>query len=305
MKAKVTNAWSAVTESPAEGQPVLTRVVVESTVSPAGWRLHRASPTRWTLVLTGLSLNMPAGSLSVWDGLVTEFRVDEAAPDRVQVDVVLEHPAEAWVEIREGLPVRTVVSLDRGSVSRIMGGRVVAIDPGHGGRDFGTRGPINLVEKDVVLDVARRLAARLSAVGARPILTRDGDGDVSPVERVRRAVAAGAECLVSLHTGHAAQAAVAGVRTLFPPGPPGGRELAACLHRGVLRKIRRPDRGMVAGWGRLPGPPAAIPSACVEAACIANPVEEGWLRNPVFKDRLAQGICNGLKDYFGLAVTPR
>lgn len=296
MKAKVTNAWSAVTESPGDGWPALTRVVVESTVPPAGHKLRRLSSIRWALELAGLSLNMPAGNLAVWDGLVAEFGVGETISDRVQVDVVLEHPAEARVEIVEGLPARTVVSFDRSFISRVLAGRTVAIDPGHGGRDAGALGPINLVEKDVVLDVAHRLAVSLSAAGARPVLTRQGDDEVSTAERVRRAVGAGAECFISLHTGHTARTVV-GMRTLFLRGIPGGRELAACLHRGILRKSGRPDRGMGEGGSRLAGP-LNIPVAYVELVCIANPLEEAWLRNPVFKDRLAQGICNGLKDYF-------
>lgn len=297
MKAKVTNAWSVVAGAAETGRPGRTRIVIESTAPPAGCRLSRPFPTRWTLELGGLSLNMPAGSLSVRDGLVSEFLLAEAAPDRVRIDVFLEHPTEARVEIRDGLPVRTVLHLDRAPVQRILGGRIVAIDPGHGGADVGARGPVNLIEKDVVLQIAKRLAAWLAASGARPVLVRTDDEDVPARERVRRAADAGAECLVSLHTGHATRREVAGTRALFPPGSPEGRALAECLHRGVVGRIGRPDRGVVGDERALPGP-FPCPAARVEVVCIANPLEEGWLRSPVFKDRAAQGLCNGLQDYF-------
>lgn len=297
MKARVTNAWSDVYQPPEEREPAVTRVVLESTVPPADYRLYRPFPTRCTLELKGLSLNMPAGGFPVWDGLVAEFRVTEAAPDSVRMDVFLEHPAAALVSVQEGLPARTVVSLERGVISHIMAGRVVAVDPGHGGTDTGARGPINLVEKDIVLDVARRLAKRLSATGATPVLIREGDDVVSPAERTRRAAATGAACLVSIHTGHAARPAVAGTRTLFRPGAAGDQELAALLHRGVLRKIRRPDRGVAPDERVLPAT-LPCPAARVEAVCLTNPLEEAWLRSPVFRDRLAQGLFNGIKDYF-------
>lgn len=316
MKPKVTNAWSDVvavagggavdggsgggaapgTGRGGEGRPQ-SRIALESTVPPASVRLRRGSPSRWILTLEGLSLNMPAGDLPVWDGLVAGFSVTDAPPDRVRVEVTLEHPAEARVEVREGLPARTLLTFDRACLRAVLGGRAVAIDPGHGGGDAGARGPINLVEKVLMLDVARRLAAHLEVAGARPILTREGDEEVSAAERVRRARAAGADCLVSLHTGHDPRPGVMGTRTLFLPGNPGGRALAACLHRGVLRKAGRPDRGMGEGGYGLPGA-LPFPAAVVEAVCVANPLEEGWLRSPVFKDRIAQGLRNGLKDFF-------
>lgn len=303
VKPKVTNAWSDVPAAPGgagagggPGRPQ-SRIALESTVPPAGVRLRRESPTRWVLMLEGLSLNMPAGHLAVWDGVVAGFSVDDAPPDRVRVEVRLDHPAEARVEVREGLPARTFLTFDRSCLNAILGGRTVAVDPGHGGEDAGARGPINLVEKVLMLDVARRLAAHLEAAGARPVLTREGDEAVPAAERVRRARAAGADCLVSLHTGHDPRPGVMGTRTLFLPGHPGGRALAACLHRGVLRKAGRPDRGLAEGGYGLPGA-LPFPAVIVEAVCVANPLEEGWLRSPVFKDRVAQGIRNGLMDHF-------
>lgn len=298
MKPKVTNAWSDVAAAGGAADPLEeSRIVLESTVPPAGVRLRRGTPTRWTLILEGLSLNMPAGDLAVWDGLVAGFSVSDAPPERVRVEVVLDHPAEARVEVREGLPARTSLTFERSRLRAILGDRAVAIDPGHGGGDAGARGPVNLVEKALMLDVARRLAAHLEAAGARPILTREGDEDVPAAERVRRARAAGADCLVSLHTGHDPRPRVMGTRTLFLPGHPGGRALAACLHRGVLRKAGRPDRGLAEGGYGLPGAPP-FPAVIVEAVCVANPLEEGWMRSPVFRDRVAQGLRNGLKDYF-------
>jgi len=51
----------------------------------------------------------------------------------------------------------------------------VVIDAGHGGEDTGAHGVRGLVEKDLVLDVSRRLAARLRERSLRVVMTRDGD----------------------------------------------------------------------------------------------------------------------------------
>lgn len=295
MRAKVTNAWSSVAGAGREDGPGISRVVIESTLPPAAPRLVRPAPDRLVLELAGLSLNMPAGRLPVHDGLISAFAVTEPSPGLVRVDIELEHPAEARLEVAPGLPVRTSVILDRRPIRDILAGLVIAIDPGHGGEDAGARGPINLQEKNITLHVARRLAEWLAAAGARPVLTRESDTAVPAGERLLRAREAGAQCFVSLHTAHSPRREPQGTRTLYRPG---GEALAECLHRAVLAKVRRPDRGIRRDDGRsLPGQPPC-PAAGVELVCIANPLEEAWLRSPVFKDRLAQGLANGLKDYF-------
>lgn len=77
---------------------------------------------------------------------------------------------------------------------------VVAIDAGHGGADPGAIGRGGTREKDVVLAIARDLAARVAAEpGMRAVLTRNGDYYIAHRERIRRARAARADMFVSIH----------------------------------------------------------------------------------------------------------
>lgn len=77
---------------------------------------------------------------------------------------------------------------------------VIAIDPGHGGRDPGAVGRHGGLEKDIVLSVARRLHALLEDTpGFRPVMTRDGDEFLSLAERIGRAREARADLFVSIH----------------------------------------------------------------------------------------------------------
>ncbi len=91
----------------------------------------------------------------------------------------------------------------------------VVIDAGHGGEDEGARGPRGALEKDVVLDVASRLAARLRAQGLRVVLTREADHFV-PLER-RTAIAndARGDLFVSIHANAARDHGAHGVETYF------------------------------------------------------------------------------------------
>jgi N-acetylmuramoyl-L-alanine amidase len=91
----------------------------------------------------------------------------------------------------------------------------VVVDAGHGGEDHGARGPKGLLEKDLVLDLARRLAARLAAQGLTIVMTRDADRFVSLDERTRHANDAGADLFVSIHANASKLRDVAGIETFF------------------------------------------------------------------------------------------
>lgn len=77
---------------------------------------------------------------------------------------------------------------------------VIMLDPGHGGIDTGTRAATGEQEKDIVLDVAKRLRARLESLGKyRVLMTRSDDTYVPLDERVRMARDANASLFVSIH----------------------------------------------------------------------------------------------------------
>ena len=69
---------------------------------------------------------------------------------------------------------------------------VAVVDPGHGGEKDGAIGPGGVREKDLTLQIARRVAARLRRQGARVVLTRSADRGVGLAERAARANAEGA-----------------------------------------------------------------------------------------------------------------
>jgi len=76
----------------------------------------------------------------------------------------------------------------------------VVVDPGHGGEDPGAIGPGGIREKDVVLDVAKRLRDRLlERKGVRVVLTRDSDVFIPLFERTKIAKRENADLFVSVH----------------------------------------------------------------------------------------------------------
>jgi N-acetylmuramoyl-L-alanine amidase len=104
------------------------------------------------------------------------------------------------------------------SMIRVLGlkvGRIV-LDPGHGGHDTGTIGPEGLREKDLVLDVAKRLGALIEdRLGSEVIYTRNDDVFVPLERRTEIANEAKADLFLSIHANSSTLHSVAGVETYY------------------------------------------------------------------------------------------
>ena len=104
------------------------------------------------------------------------------------------------------------------SLTRALGLKVnrIVIDAGHGGHDDGTVGPNGVLEKDVVLDVALRLAKLVqSRMGAEVVLTRSDDTFIPLHERTAIANQRKADLFLSIHANSSPAPSVAGTETFF------------------------------------------------------------------------------------------
>jgi N-acetylmuramoyl-L-alanine amidase len=119
------------------------------------------------------------------------------------------------------------------SLTRALGlkiGRIV-IDPGHGGHDTGTIGPTGLMEKDLCLDVALRLAKLIEqrVPSEEIVYTRQDDKYVGLERRTAIANEAKADLFVSIHANSSDDASVSGIETYYLNfnGSPQAMEVAA------------------------------------------------------------------------------
>lgn len=194
--------------------PEATRVVLDLS-APAEHRVFSlANPHRIVIDLPrtsarrALALPEPKGYVSAvrtGNRPGGELRVVLDLKDAVQPKSFLLPPNEQYGH-------RLVIDLEPAHATAVVkrttapaapaGGRdlVVVIDPGHGGEDPGASGRRGVREKDVVLAIAKRLAAELERQpGIRPVLTRDGDYFISLNERREIARKARADLFVSIH----------------------------------------------------------------------------------------------------------
>ena len=92
---------------------------------------------------------------------------------------------------------------------------IVVLDPGHGGVETGAIGPSGLEEKDVTLDLARRLKPLLERQGLTVVLTRDEDRVLPLDDRTAIANQNRAELFVSLHVNASKRKSAVGAETYF------------------------------------------------------------------------------------------
>ncbi len=123
-------------------------------------------------------------------------------------------PAVTFPDVREASPT---ASGDR-SLIRALGLKIgkIVIDPGHGGHDTGTIGPNGLEEKDLVLDVGRRLGKLLQArLGADVVYTRKDDTFIPLESRTSIANQEQADLFVSIHANSSRDPDARGVETYY------------------------------------------------------------------------------------------
>jgi N-acetylmuramoyl-L-alanine amidase len=126
-------------------------------------------------------------------------------------------PVAARTALPEPAPAKRNANGER-SLTRVLGlklGRVV-IDPGHGGHDVGTHGASGALEKEVVLDVAKRLGALLEdRLGSEVIYTRTDDTFIPLERRTQIANEGRADLFLSIHANSSPYKYVAGVETYY------------------------------------------------------------------------------------------
>lgn len=219
----------------------------------------------------------------------------------------------------------------------------IVIDPGHGGVDPGAVGVAvggrRLHEKDLTLDVAKRLATLLRRHrGVRVLLTRDGDETVSLAHRVEISNAAAADLFISIHANSLGDARANAVETYYfgapadpdtwwlaklentESGMPIGtfRDLVATLGDTLKRQeslalARVVQTQLLEVVMRRTAPPGTgvkeapfvvlmgveAPSVLAEVTCISNRREAVRLAAPGYRQAIAEALARGIIAYIG------
>jgi N-acetylmuramoyl-L-alanine amidase len=198
--------------------PSFTRIVVETT-TPLVHRVEPGAGKEARIRLLGLSGGPQVETIS--DGFVDEARLERAGADAL-LRVVFEGVAGELRVSTLSDPPRLVLDFARPGEpaprerTAFTPLRTIVLDAGHGGHDSGAVGPAGLQEKELVLDVTRRVARLLEArLDVKALLSRDGDAFVPLRDRTSFANRERADLFVSIHANAHRVAASEGVETYF------------------------------------------------------------------------------------------
>ncbi|MCW2621146.1 MAG: N-acetylmuramoyl-L-alanine amidase, partial [Frankiales bacterium] len=174
-----------------------------------------------------------------------------------------------------------------------LAGKIVVLDPGHGGPDRGSCA-YGFDEASIVEDLAARIEGRLTAVGVRALLTRGSDSCPSEAERAAFANEVGADLVVSLHVDRDPSPRAQGVATYHFGSGDGvfstvGEKLASLVQREVTARTDLLDcsvHGKTWELLRL----TRMPAVRLELGHLSHHDDAARLAQPAFRDTVAEAV---------------
>ena len=180
------------------------------------------------------------------------------------------------------------------------GKKLIVIDAGHGGSDAGAVGVTGKREKDVNLSIALKVQALLvNDPHLEVILTRDDDTFIELGNRGTKANEVKADAFVSIHANSVKNAPSAnGTESYYHEQA--SKAFTQVMHKHLLEATGFRDRGVKQANFKVIRD-ANMVSVLLETGFLSNAAEEAKLFTDDMQQRIAQGIVDGLKEYFGFA----
>lgn len=184
-------------------------------------------------------------------------------------------------------------------------GVIITVDPGHGGRDPGTMyGTIK--EKDLNLEISKKLEEELIKNGAIVYMIRDSDIDLSSIydskkkrgdlyRRLLKIKENKSDLYISIHINWYENSKHRGAEVLYNTINPNNKILAEKImtqfktNQKSKRNIKKTTLYMYKN--------TTTPGVLVETGFLSNPYERGLLQSEDYQEKLAYSITEGIKDY--------
>lgn len=306
-----------------------TRIVLELD-SPVPFKVeHLKEEGKVLVILEKASISEgAAATASIEDGLVKTVTI-EKVEGGTRATIELTTSSFTVSPFHLPSPPRVVLDIWRGERKTFT----IVLDPGHGGHDPGARGPAGLREKDVTLDIAKRVAEILfENTSDRIVLTRSEDVFVGLQDRANIANENNADMFISIHVNASPSRTATGIETFYQsislversrllektggssydpkkgtdPGldmtiesllrskmQKGSVDLAISIQDELVRELGEENRGVKEAMFVVLKN-SNVPAVLVEVGFISNPSEERKLRTQEYRDKIARGIASGI-----------
>ena len=195
---------------------------------------------------------------------------------------------------------------------------VVVLDPGHGGQDSGAICG-GVMEKDLTLDVARRVDRLLDSQGIATLMTRLGDSYISLADRAAFGNRTNGSIFISIHFNEDNKPVASGVETYYAAHQiasgsslaswlpffsrtsssspkPESQSLAGFIQEALVARTRSVDRGTQAKQFFVIAN-VTSPAVLIEGGFITNKNELSKLASEDYRDQLAAAVADGILRY--------
>jgi N-acetylmuramoyl-L-alanine amidase len=190
-------------------------------------------------------------------------------------------------------------------------GKIILLDPGHGGPDGGA-GDEDALEKEIALDVTLKVREYLQEQGALVILTREDDRDLAPdgtrgysrrkVEDLKKRLeminTSGAEFFASIHLNAIPSSRWSGAQTFYASHKDENARAAKFIQDELRRNLENTDRKAKKLNNVYILKNAEVPGALVEIGFLSNPAEKESLKKEQYQNKVAASIYMGILRYF-------
>ncbi|MBP1914463.1 N-acetylmuramoyl-L-alanine amidase [Lederbergia galactosidilyticus] len=191
-----------------------------------------------------------------------------------------------------------------------LSGKIIYLDPGHGGPDGGA-GDSEALEKDIALEVSRKLRDYLQEQGALVLMTRETDkdlaGDVRGYSRRKRADLhkrvelvneSDADLVISIHLNAIPSPRWSGAQTFYMPHYAANKRAATFIQAELVETLENTNRKAKVIENVYLLKKSKKPSALVEIGFLSNPTERENLLLDSYQDKVAFSIYKGITRYF-------
>jgi len=180
----------------------------------------------------------------------------------------------------------------------------IVVDAGHGGNEVGAIGCCGDMEKDINLEIAKQLQTELDKRGAKVVMTREQDVDVSLSDRVKFAKDSGADLLLSIHANALPDGADPnknrGTSVYYYHNQ--AKPLADSILNSMTTQLCTQNDKVRQGSLALVRPTSSV-SVLIEVAYMINPDDYALLTDKCFQVNCAKAIADGVEEYI-LNISP-
>ncbi|SFF12761.1 N-acetylmuramoyl-L-alanine amidase [Bacillus sp. OV194] len=193
-----------------------------------------------------------------------------------------------------------------------LSGKVIVLDPGHGGMDGGAVGSDGVLEKDISLDISLKLRDYLQEAGALVIMTRERDKDLGNKDtgrirarkwedlRKRKEIINGSngDLYVSIHLNALPSSRWRGAQVFFNPADKKGEAASKFIQNEIKRNLQNTNRIAKSIDGIYLMRTSKLPATLVEVGFLSNPNERELLKTKSYQHKVSASVYQGILRYY-------